>query len=76
MNGVKTVRKNIRMSEKLASFYENKALEMGISQSASMVMALDNYMRQEKSIAGVELLRELNDKFLESEKQAPDPAKG
>lgn len=76
MNGVKTVRKNIRMSEKLASFYENKALEMGISQSASMVMALDNYMRQEKSIDGVELLRELNDQLLESEKQAPGPVKG
>ena len=44
------VRKNIRMSPEVAKFYEEKAEAMGISQSALMVVALTDYIKQEKTI--------------------------
>lgn len=44
------VRKNIRMSEQLAEWYEVRAAEMGVSQSALMAMALDAYVKQEETI--------------------------
>jgi len=47
---VKLVRKNIRMSPEVAKFYEEKAESMGISQSALMVVALTDYIKQEKTI--------------------------
>ena len=46
----KNVRKNIRMSEELASWFEQKALSLGVSQSNLMVMALSDYVKQEKTI--------------------------
>jgi len=46
----KLVRKNIRMSPEVAKFYEEKAEAMGISQSALMVVALTDYIKQEKTI--------------------------
>lgn len=46
----KLIRKNIRMSPEIAEFYEEKAEEMGISQSALMVVALSDYIKQEKTI--------------------------
>ena len=46
----KLVRKNIRMSTEVAKFYEEKAEAMGISQSALMVVALTDYIKQEKTI--------------------------
>ena len=48
------VRKNIRMSKKIAEWYEEKAKEMGVSQSNLMAMALADYIRQEKAIDGME----------------------
>lgn len=53
------VRKNIRMSKKTAEWYEEKAKEMGVSQSNLMAMALADYIRQEKameSMGGLEKL--------------------
>lgn len=44
------VRKNIRMSKEVAKYYEDKAALMGVSQSAVMVMALTDYIKQEKTI--------------------------
>lgn len=44
------VRKNIRMSEEVASWYEEKATSLGVSQSNLMVMALSEYMKQEKAM--------------------------
>ena len=44
------VRKNIRMSPEIAKYYEDKARELGISQSAMMVIALNEYIKQEKTI--------------------------
>lgn len=46
----KLIRKNIRMSSEIAEFFEEKAEEMGISQSALMVVALSDYIKEEKTI--------------------------
>lgn len=45
------VRKNINMSKALASYYEEKAKELGVSQSALMVIALSEYMKQAQAIS-------------------------
>lgn len=50
MNELDTIRKNVTMSLKLASWYEKKALELGISQSALMVMALSDYVKQDETL--------------------------
>lgn len=42
------VRKNIRMGEEIANWYEEKANILGVSQSNLMVMALAEYIKQEK----------------------------
>lgn len=57
------IQKNIRMSEKVARYYEGKSKEIGISQSALMVIALDHYMRSEKALEGVDILKELNEQM-------------
>ena len=44
------VRKNINMSKALASYYEEKAKELGVSQSALMVIALSEYMKQAQAM--------------------------
>ena len=44
------VRKNINMSRELASWYEEKAKKLGISHSNLMVMALAEYVKQDKTI--------------------------
>lgn len=46
----KLVRKNIRMSKEVAEWYEKKAEEIGVSQSNLMVMALSEYIKQDKTI--------------------------
>lgn len=43
-------RKNIHMSELVATWYEEKAKEMGVSQSNLMVMALKFYMDQQQAL--------------------------
>lgn len=44
------VRKNIRMSKEIAKWYEDKAKDLGISQSSLMVIALGDYIKQEKAL--------------------------
>jgi hypothetical protein len=44
------VRKNLTMSNEIAAWYEEKAKELGISQSNMMVMALAEYVKQDKTI--------------------------
>lgn len=44
------VRKNIRMSDEVANWYEEKSNELGVSQSSLMVMALSEYIKQDKTI--------------------------
>lgn len=43
-------RKNIQMSLELATWYEDKAREMGISASSLMVMALQQYVDQQRAL--------------------------
>lgn len=38
------------MSQELAKWYEEKAKELGVSQSNLMVMALGEYIKQDKTI--------------------------
>lgn len=53
------VRKNINMSRELASWYEEKAEKLGISHSNLMVMALAEYVKQEKTIDVMANMQEL-----------------
>ena len=50
MANSKVVRKNIRMSQEVAEWYEKRAEELGVSQSNLMVMALSEYIKQDKTI--------------------------
>ena len=45
------IRKNIRMSPEVAEWYEKRAKELGVSQSNLMVMALSEYIKQDKTIS-------------------------
>lgn len=47
---METIRKSITLSTKLADWYEVRAKEMGISQSAMMTVALDYYIKQEQAM--------------------------
>lgn len=44
------IRKAIYMNDTLANWYEEKANSIGINTSALMVMALVEYIKQEKTI--------------------------
>lgn len=41
-----TIRVNIRISQKLKSYFENRSMETGVAQSALMALALEEYMYQ------------------------------
>ena len=53
------VRKNIRMSKKVAEWYEEKAKKLGVSQSNLMIMALGEYIKQEDVIFMMSNLEEM-----------------
>ena len=57
------VRKNIRMSPEVAKWYEEKAKELGVSQSNLMVMALGEYIKQDKTIKMMSNLQEIIEKL-------------
>jgi len=57
------VRKNIRMSPEVAKWYEEKSKELGVSQSNLMVMALSEYIKQDKTIKMMSNLQEIIDKL-------------
>ena len=59
----KVVRKNIRMSPEVAEWYEKKAKELGVSQSNLMVMALSEYIKQDKTIKMMSNLQEIMEKL-------------
>ena len=65
---VKLVRKNIRMSPEVAKFYEEKAKSMGISQSALMVVALTDYIKQEKTINMMSSLKDIMERLEDVER--------
>ena len=59
----KVVRKNIRMSPEVAEWFEDKARELGVSQSNLMVMALSEYIKQDKTIRMMSNLQEIIEKL-------------
>lgn len=68
----KKMRKNIMMSDEISSWYEQQAKEMGINQSSLMVMALKQYIDQQralKEMSGLpELIKKLQDLKADTEK--------
>lgn len=69
------IRKNVSMSPALAKWYEEKAKEMGVSQSALMVVAMQRYYEGQKALelgAQVPQLLEV----IEELKKATNPAQG
>ena len=69
-NSNRVIRKNIRMSQEVAEWYEKRAKELGVSQSNIMVMALSEYIKQDKTISMISNLKEIMEK-LENVEQAP-----
>jgi len=69
-NSNRVIRKNIRMSQEVAEWYEKRAKELGVSQSNLMVMALSEYIKQDKTISMISNLKEIMEK-LENVEQAP-----
>jgi len=55
----KYTRKGLRMSPDLARWYEEKASEMGITQNALMVMALNEYAKRENVLLMVEEIKRM-----------------
>lgn len=53
------VSKHIRMSPKVAEWYEKRSKEIGISQTNLMVMALSEYIKQDKTIDVMANMQEL-----------------
>ena len=66
----KLVSKHIRMSSKIAEWYENKAKELGVSQTNIMVMALADYIKQDKTVDVMSNMQELMNQ-LEMLKETP-----
>lgn len=46
----RTIRVNIRISQKLKAYFENRSLETGVAQSALMALALEEYICQKQVI--------------------------
>lgn len=61
-------RKNMYMSQAVATWYEEEAERLGVSQSALMTMVLSNYIDQKKSMDMGETLKELL-KYVEEKPQ-------
>lgn len=49
-NKINTIRVNVRVSEKIKRYFEAKSKETGVSQSALMSLALDEYIDQKLSL--------------------------
>lgn len=62
-------RKGLRMSPDLAKWYEEKALELGITQNALMVMALNEFVKQENALLMVNEIKSLMKNLKEVEKE-------
>lgn len=64
----KLVRKNIRMSSEVAGWYEMRAKELGVSQSNLMVMALSEYIKQDKTIRMMSSLEKIIEKLEDTQR--------
>lgn len=59
MDDKKLVSKHIRMSQKIAKWYEDKAKDLGVSQTNLMVMALNEYIKQDQVVDMVDYFKTL-----------------
>ena len=59
-----TMRVNIRVSQKVKSYFEGKSTETGVAQSALMALALEEYIDQKVML---EFTKKLN--YLEAQKE-------
>ena len=64
----KVVRKNIGMSTDVAEWYEKRAKELGVSQSNLMVMALSEYIKQDKTIRMMSNLEKIIEKLEDTQR--------
>lgn len=53
------VRKNIRLSDEIAKWYEKRSEELGISQSNLMTMALSQYIDQQRGLEMMSQFKEM-----------------
>lgn len=70
MEKAELVRKNIRMSQIVANWYEEKSIELGISQTNLMVMALAEYMKQDKAMEMMANFQYVSDQLEELRKNS------
>lgn len=63
VNSNKVIRKNIGMSPEIAEWYEKRAKELGVSQSNLMVMAMSEYIKQDKTISIMSNIQEIIEKI-------------
>lgn len=65
-----TIRVNIRISQKLKTYFENRSFETGVAQSALMALALEEYVYQKQMIEFTtgNGIKEVMDKIKEVEK--------
>ena len=59
----KVVRKNMWMSKSIAQWYEEQSKKTGMSQSSIMVMALSQYIDQQKMLNMSNLMQQLSEKL-------------
>lgn len=52
-------RKNMYMSQEVATWYEKESERLGVSQSALMTMVLSQYIDQKKSLDMGDMLKEM-----------------
>lgn len=64
------IRKNIQMSQEVAEWFENRAKEMGVSQSALMTIALRDYIDKEKAMSMVDTMKGMLNDMKSIQKQA------
>lgn len=58
-----TIRKNISMAKNTAKWFEDKANEIGTSQSSLMAIALQEYIKNDKALNTMsEMLQEIREK--------------
>lgn len=69
------VRKNIRMSEQVASWYEDRAIDLGVSQTNLMVMALAEYIKQDKTIDMMSNLQNMVQQLEQAQLEEENPQK-
>jgi hypothetical protein len=66
--GSKLISKHVRMSQEVAGWYENRSKEIGISQTNLMVMALSEYIKQEKALDMMSNLEEMMKRLEDAQK--------